>query len=401
MPGNEMNRLMALWEFDLDYLDLGPSFADLTKLAAKVAGTSVSLINLIDSFTQWSVSSFGIDIRQFPREDSICQYTILEDNLDGFEVADLSSDDRFKSKPYVKGDPNLKYYYGIPLKFENDLSLGTLCVMHSEHDNLSIEKKEMLDIIANEVVNRIKTHHAISKLKTKANELESVKNRLAHDIRGPIAGIVGLSEIILMEGQNNRMVEVLRFIELIQKSGKTVLELSDEILSQNPIPKVPVTQRTFDDEFTLLTLKNKLGDMFGPLAILKNVLLVVNFNPAFAEIPFPKNKILQIMGNLISNAIKFTPLDGKVEVVLDMEVLDQRQTLSLKVKDNGAGLSQDLVSQILAGKASSSMGTAGEKGYGFGLILVSQLVKGLRGKWNVTSTPGQGTEFELMLPLGS
>jgi hypothetical protein len=75
-----MNRLMALSEFDLDYLDLEASFADLTKLAAKVAGTSISLINLIDSFTQWSAFSFGLDIKQMPREDSVCQYTIMEEN---------------------------------------------------------------------------------------------------------------------------------------------------------------------------------------------------------------------------------------------------------------------------------------------------------------------------------
>ncbi|WP_332910822.1 GAF domain-containing protein [Algoriphagus boritolerans] len=130
IPENEMDRLLALSELDLDYLELNDSFKDLTKLAAKVAGTSISLINLIDSFTQWSASSFGLDIQQMPREDSVCQYTILQENIDGFEIKDLSVDERFKDKFYVTDAPKLKYYYGVPLKLENNIALGALCVIH-------------------------------------------------------------------------------------------------------------------------------------------------------------------------------------------------------------------------------------------------------------------------------
>jgi hypothetical protein len=111
IPYNEFERLLALSEFDLDYTELDHTFSDLTALAAKVAGTDISLVNLIDSYTQWSASSFGINIKQVPREDSVCQYTILSDNKKGFEVKDLSSDDRFKNLCYVTQTPSLKYYY--------------------------------------------------------------------------------------------------------------------------------------------------------------------------------------------------------------------------------------------------------------------------------------------------
>jgi hypothetical protein len=71
-PENEMDRLLSLSEFDLDYDNLEDNFKDLTRLAAKVAGTEISLINLIDSFTQWTISSHGLDIAQMPREESVC-----------------------------------------------------------------------------------------------------------------------------------------------------------------------------------------------------------------------------------------------------------------------------------------------------------------------------------------
>jgi hypothetical protein len=52
----------------------------MTKLAAKVAGTDISVINLIDMYTQWTVSNFGMDLDQMPREDSVCQYTIMQND---------------------------------------------------------------------------------------------------------------------------------------------------------------------------------------------------------------------------------------------------------------------------------------------------------------------------------
>ena len=77
-------------------------------LAAKIAGTKISLINLIDTYTQWTVANFGLPIEQMGRDESVCQYTIL--NNESFEVKSLSSDDRFKDKFYVVDNPNLEYY---------------------------------------------------------------------------------------------------------------------------------------------------------------------------------------------------------------------------------------------------------------------------------------------------
>jgi len=130
IPENEMERLMSLVELDVDYSDHQQSFKDLAKLAAKVTGTKISLVNLIDSLTQWTISNYGMDVEQMLREDSVCQYTIME--TDHFEVDDLMSDERFKDKDYVTGAPNLRYYYGVPLKTVNGHQIGALCVLDYE-----------------------------------------------------------------------------------------------------------------------------------------------------------------------------------------------------------------------------------------------------------------------------
>ena len=263
IPENEMERLMALSELDLDFMDLENSLSDLTKLAAKIAGTKVSLVNLIDHFTQWSVSSFGMDVSQMPREESICQYTILDPKKSEFEVKDLSADERFNDRPFVIGHPNLRYYYGIPLKVNDEISLGALCVLDTDYKQL-----------------------------------------------------IGLAEIIQSQGNQNKLEEVLEFINLIQKSGKSLLELADEILSQDyGLRKDKELRKPTDAEFTLNSLKAKMVNMFEPQALVKNIDLEVQVESPNAEVPFPKNKILQILGNLVSNSIKFTPQGGEIKVL--------------------------------------------------------------------------------------
>ncbi|MBC7398959.1 MAG: GAF domain-containing protein [Mucilaginibacter sp.] len=151
IPENEMNRVMTLTDFDIDYTNHQDTFKDLAKLAAKVAGTEISLVNLLDTYTQWTISHHGMEIDQMPREESVCQYVLM--GTEGFEVPDLSNDDRFKDKFYVTDEPNLRYYYGVPLKTNGD-TLGALSVLDNQAKNITPEKAELLKIIADEIVNR-------------------------------------------------------------------------------------------------------------------------------------------------------------------------------------------------------------------------------------------------------
>ncbi|MFC3415256.1 GAF domain-containing sensor histidine kinase [Algoriphagus hitonicola] len=332
------------------------------------------------------------------REDSVCQYTIaVPDDVQGFEIKNLASDERFKDKFYVKSDPNLTYYFGVPLKISDHINLGALCVLDKEYQEITPEKKEMLELIAGEVVNRIRIHFAISQLQSKISESNQVKNKVAHDIRGPIGGIIGLAEIIQMQGDSNKLGEVLDFIKLIQRSGKSVLELADEILSQDygkEKKKLPSAQ-----ELTLETLKAKLSDMYAPQAISKSIKLEVTYKDENADIPFPKNKLMQILGNLISNALKFTPLGGKVNVTMEMEVLDLEKILRFEVADTGTGISKEKITEILEGRAESTQGTGNETGFGFGLNLVTHLIQSLKGKLHIESKPGEGSKFKITIPI--
>jgi signal transduction histidine kinase len=390
VPDNEMDRIIRLSEFNLDYSNHKDSFKDLAKLAANIAGTNISLVNLIDAYTQWSISSHGLIIDQMPREDSVCQYTIAGNNY--FEVEDLSADERFWDKGYVANEPHLRYYFGVPLTTSEGYNLGALCVLDHEHKVLSAEKIELLQIVAGEIINRLKALKVINDLKSKLSDANERQKKVAHDIRGPIGGIIGLAQIISEQGKSNQLDEVLEFINLIYKSGRSILELADEIMNADK-------PTTLQSEFTLLDFKDKLETLYQPQAKNKQITFQVNTFNDTLPVPFFKNKLLQIVGNLISNAIKFTPHKGNVTVDLTLKIDTVPNRLDISVKDTGAGMDKDAITAVLQGQSFSTDGTSGEHGYGFGLALVRHLVSSLNGSMEINTTiAGQGTAFQIVLP---
>lgn len=389
MPANETERLEKLSEFDIDYSDQGHNFKDLAHLAAKIAGTEISLVNLIDSFTQWTISSYGLEISQMPRVESVCQHTITSSNH--FEVSDLSMDERFKEKSYVSGPLNLHYYLGIPLCTSNGVNVGALCVMDQNIKTLSEDKIELLKLVADEVVTRLQSIKLINELTYKLSSIQDIQKKVVHDIRNPVAGIIGLSDFI--SGQNNEINidEMLEFMKMIQKSGRSVLEMTDEILMEQ---KQEVLR---DHEFNLIIFKEKLQHLYAHQAQMKDISFDVAINQRTKFSPFTKNKLLQIAGKLISNAIRFTPRGGAVLVDIDLIQEAMFSILKIKVTDSAIDIDERTINNIMLRKKLTLINTTGEKGYGEELPLIKQMVESLHGKLIVKSSPGMGATFEVVL----
>ena len=271
--------------------------------------------------------------------------------------------------------------------------------MNEDAVTISPEKEEFLKIIGAEIINRLESMKAIEALKHKVKETNEEKKRVAHDIRGPLASIVGLAKVISDQGDANQLDEVLEFISLIHKSGSSLLDLASEILSNDtPNKGIPATG---NDEFNQVLLKEKLEKLYCLQARNKSVNFEVVTDAATAAIPFSKNKLLQIIGNLVSNAIKFTPAGGLVQVSLALIKGAQQNVLKIIVSDTGMGMDEQFVAKLLNGEVTSTNGTNGENGYGFGLALVKHLITDLKGKLFISSVPGDGASFEVHLPQNS
>ena len=345
IPQNEDERVWALTEFDIDYTDTSDLLKDLVELAAKIAGTKISLVNLIDTYTQWTVANFGLPIDQMKREDSVCQYAIMQD--DSFEVKSLSSDDRFKDKFYVVDNPNLEYYFGIPLSTPEGYNLGALCVLDTTAKTLSPEKVELLKIVAKEVVNRLSTIKYIQNLKSKVVEVKETNKKVAHDIRGPLSGIIGLAQMVTEHGQSQKLDDILEIMKLIQRAGNSLLDLATEILNAEDQHARGVVKA---EEFTLKAFKEKLEKLYTPQAANKQIDLSFHIKVGQELKPIPKNKLLQITGNLITNAIKFTDPKGFIKVDMNIQTIPGAgQSLEIVIADSGVGINQEGIDAILKG----------------------------------------------------
>jgi signal transduction histidine kinase len=320
------------------------------------------------------VANFGLPIEQMGRDESVCQYTIL--NNESFEVKSLSSDDRFKDKFYVVDNPNLEYYFGIPLATPDGYNLGALCVLDTAAKDISPEKVELLKIVAKEVVNRLSTIKYIQNLKSKVTEVNENNKKMAHDIRGPLSGIIGLAQMVTEQGQEQKLDDILEIMKLIHRAGNSLLDLATEILNAEDQHANKTVQT---NNFTLTHFKEKLEKLYTPQAANKQIDLAFNIKIGQEQNPIPKNKLLQIAGNIITNAIA-------------------SKVLEIIIADSGVGLTSQEINEILQGIKSSSNGTTGEQGYGFGLSLVKRLVDELNGNLSIESEKGKGTQFKITLP---
>ena len=150
----EAERLAALVNYGVLDTEAEESFDRLTRMAANIFETPIALVSLIDSKRQWFKSAFGLAARETPRDLAFCAHAILEDGV--MMVPDASIDPRFALNPLVTGGPGIKFYAGAPLRTEQGLPLGTMCVIDRRpRPPLSGREQQMLEDFAGLVMDAL------------------------------------------------------------------------------------------------------------------------------------------------------------------------------------------------------------------------------------------------------
>ncbi|RZS97040.1 GAF domain-containing sensor histidine kinase [Cecembia calidifontis] len=388
----ELQRVNSIYEYVLDFTELTPEFENLSRLLSFITGARFSFINILDHQIQWPLATFGMYPGPMDVDESICVYTIQQDQ--DFIVEDLTKDYRFKDRSYVKKDPKLKYYYGVPLKNLQGFNVGTVCVMDTYKLNLNDDQIKGIRFIADEIINKL---DLLKEIKTKNQEIVDLKNKiksLGHDIRGPLGGIVGLSSIIINELDQIQKNDLLEFTQMINKSGNSLIDFLNQILKD--IDNLSIGYQTTD----LISIRYKLLYMFDATTKQKNIYFEISILSTETVIYLSSTKLLQIMNNLIANAIKYTKEGGTVKV--DLEVINSsgRKKLFGKVRDTGIGMSHRKISQILDSQViESTEGTNQEKGFGYGLEMVKFNLQQLGGQLFIESDENTYTEFSFEIPI--
>jgi signal transduction histidine kinase len=220
---------------------------------------------------------------------------------------------------------------------------------------------------------------------------------MSHELRTPLNSIIGFSEVL-------ESVDVLndkqrRYANNIKHSGRVLLELINDILDLAKIEAGKMEARP--TEFSLAQLVGDMNEMVRNLAHEKRIDL--QWKVAESTTPLRQDliKVRQILTNLISNAIKFTPEGGRITI---SAYPDEQHNLVLKVEDTGVGIPEDereiIFEKFRQGTAAigGNQLTREHSGTGLGLSIVKELCILLGGKVELESAVGQGSTFTVTLP---
>ena len=216
---------------------------------------------------------------------------------------------------------------------------------------------------------------------------------IAHDLRSPFMGFLGMTRILDEELPRLEMAEVRNTIKDMRSSAETVYGLLENLLQwarmeQGLIPFNPeeVQLRPIVDESMVTALEPAIIKGVEIIADVPDHLLV------FADV----NIVQTVIRNLVSNAVKFTPQGGKVTISAKAT---GGNTVEISVKDSGIGMSRAMVEVLFRfGVETNRQGTEGEPSTGLGLIICKDLVEKHGGELRAESAEGKGSDFTFTLP---
>ena len=159
VTSSEADRLNALRRYNV--LDTAPETAldEISRLAARICGTPIALISLIDNTRQWFKSRVGWEALELSCDISFCAHTIQQTGL--FVIQDVLTDERFATNPLVMSAPNIRFYAGMPLITSEGYTLGTLCVMDRVPRELNFEQEEALQVLSRQVVAQLELKRSL------------------------------------------------------------------------------------------------------------------------------------------------------------------------------------------------------------------------------------------------
>lgn len=178
----ENKRLQVLKSLEILDTDVDPLYDDITRIAAELTGSTLACITFVDKDRVWFKSGFS-DVREIPRGDSFCQYTIAGNDL--FEIEDTYESDIHRQNPYVSGDPNWRYYAGVPLVMEGNINIGTLCLLDKKPGKLSKVQVDTLVFLAKTVVHLVTLRKGYSELHSTQEMLRVLQDINEDFIKSP------------------------------------------------------------------------------------------------------------------------------------------------------------------------------------------------------------------------
>jgi EAL domain-containing protein (putative c-di-GMP-specific phosphodiesterase class I)/GGDEF domain-containing protein len=223
-PDNEQDRLAELHELAILDTPTDEILDQLTRLMSRHFSVPMALVSLVDENRQWFKSSYGLAVKETPRDVSFCGHAVAQN--DTLVVEDTLLDDRFRYNPLVLDEPNIRFYAGAIVRSANGLALGTCCIIDTKARQFSVEDAEQLKLFTKLVQDQLLHEQHVKKLENHAtaiayyNELTGLPNQKLFQDRLDQMIITGMHS----KGIKVCVIRLVDFIELREVKGKEWLD---------------------------------------------------------------------------------------------------------------------------------------------------------------------------------
>lgn len=239
--------------------------------------------------------------------------------------------------------------------------------------------------------------HAIIKAHASERAKSVFLANMSHEIRTPLNGILGFTDVLLNKDLD---ADAKRFTNIIHQSGQTLLSVVNDILDFSKLESGEFS--LYEDDANLFMQMESTVATFASVAKKKHLDYHV-----FIDSNIPKillcdiQRIKQVINNLISNAIKFTPEDGHVQISITLkELVDTHARILFSVKDSGIGIAKEKISTVFQAFSQADNSISREYGgTGLGLSISNQYIHMMGAQIDLQSEEGKGSEFYFTLEL--
>lgn len=275
-------------------------------------------------------------------------------------------------------------------------------VLQASEEELRVQEEELRQINDEMNVQNQALEITRQELSMKAEELElSSKYKseflanMSHELRTPLNSVLILARLLQENKGKNLTPKQIEYAGIIHKSGSDLLQLINDILDLSKIEAGKVEMNI--EQAAVKSMVSDLQQLFHVVAEEKGIHFVTSIGDTVPEtIETDKQRLEQVLKNLLSNAFKFTPRDGTIKLQWDMH----RDGLHISVSDTGTGIPADKL-QLIFDAFRQVDGSTSRKygGTGLGLSISRELVKRLGGEIHLRSEEGRGSTFTVVLPM--
>ncbi|TDU64158.1 signal transduction histidine kinase [Prosthecobacter fusiformis] len=383
----------------------GSFFDRLTVMATSLLGVPVAMVAIIEENRQifpasCILSGVLVGVTETPLSHSICAQVVkLEEPL---VINDTRQHPMTLDNPAVT-EAGILAYAGFPLVNEEGKSFGTFCAIDYAPHEWSTNDVALLRMLALQVTSEIQLRTALNRLQHDNATLTAVAEKRAkinranrHDLRTPLnAMLLGLEAVEEFGHVNAEQKESL---EMARRNGLQLMSMVDQMLDIGNIDRMG-NAALFRQRLQARELVNAAIDQTGILATDKEITLTSHCE-SVTHLSADEDKMVRVLVNLISNAIKFTPAGGQVTIqVKDMPGPDLVDHVFFEIADTGIGISPGHQELIFNEGYRVNPEATTKDSTGLGLAFCKTIVEAHGGDIGVISEPGQGSAFYFKLPL--